>query len=246
MTHNAQIHQADQQGGNIIGQLKSLTEKLKKDLRLPEVVTKDLIEALTAQRDQDQHNGQDTGTTVVETTTDNAWRDATLQSSSSALSSTPTINSVHTITQPTDPSRIQSYESITVDDTDTNAKPHANKHLQQTPTDLALDNLASRLDKHDFNTGYDAGQQHQDQRPHDDKEKENQYAACITKGILKQSRLTPQPQPFADTDNAIINSTIDLIMAKTTTNSRDKTINEKPSNSRHKYTSGFAYDESHS
>ena len=50
MTHNAQIHQADQQGGNIIGQLKCLTDALKNGLRLPEELTKDLIKALSAQR----------------------------------------------------------------------------------------------------------------------------------------------------------------------------------------------------
>ena len=50
MTHNAQIHQTEQQGGNIIGQLTSLTHAIKNGLRLPEELTKDLIKALSAQR----------------------------------------------------------------------------------------------------------------------------------------------------------------------------------------------------
>ena len=50
MTHNAQIHQDDQQGGNIIDKLNSLNDALKNGLRLPEELTNDLIEALSAQR----------------------------------------------------------------------------------------------------------------------------------------------------------------------------------------------------
>ena len=241
-SHSAQIHQEDHQEGNIIRQLKSLTASLQRDLKIPN--KKDLIDLLNRQLTDDDTDGQDSTATVIATTNDDAWRNATLQSSSSAISSTPTTESIKNMTQHS-PSVIQSYESITVhnDDTSTEAR---NDTLQQiTPTDIVLDDLTSRLDKLDAKNISDKPNQ---ETPHIDGRTENEYKNAITKGIhtgiLRQSRLTPQPQNFQDTDTAIINSTIDMIIAKTSNNTRKPSQILQSNKIENKQTSGFVYDES--
>ena len=224
-THSAEIHQ---EGTRLLKQLQNLTDVLKKDLKLPDTMKKDLIEALQNSHNSDDHNDDKVpkATESHAKADDGAWRNATLKSSSSAISSTPTIDSAHTLTQP---SMIASYESISIDNT--NEGIQTDTRQKTTSNNPTLDDLASRLDQHKFNENNIITTPDKDRQP---PEVNNEYKSVINKGILRQSRLAPL-NIHQHTDEAIIKSTIDMITAKTSNKTRETRTDPTSNIIRNKY-----------
>ena len=240
-THTAQVHK-DHQEGNL-KQINHLTELLKKDLKMHGIQIKDIIEALQLPID-DQTDKHDSKVKVTDTTNDNTWREP--QTASSAISSTPTVESVHNQSQTSVPSMIASYESIAIDTNDTHAEPPTHSQRQTPTNELEIDDLTSRLYKHKFDTNNVNNGSYHDKRPNENRHTDNEYRAVINKGIhtgvLKRPTL-PTPN-FDTTDQAIIQSTMDMILAKTSNDTRETRPDTIPNNKQNKYVSGYVYDAS--
>ena len=187
---------------------------------LPHLMKQQLIDALIKSQKKDEHDETQNFEPIQPTApqTNDSWRNGTLHSSSSAISSTPTTDSAKTNKQP---SMITSSTYEYIDNETANANNHPPTDDVTVTQQQHLDELTDSLDKQKFQDTETSNKSPDSKSADITKHNTNAYKSIISTHVLRAPKLaapTPNAEssnPHAATDNQILQSTMNYIINST-------------------------------